>query len=97
MAGSDDVAENRALWTETNAELTGPSAALAWAKEQFAWGIFGVPEREVRVLGELSGRDVVEPGCGTAHFSAWLAKQGARPVGVDLTPAEEIWAAHTIG
>ena len=27
-------------------------------------------------------------GCGTAYFSAWLAKLGARPVGVDITPAQ---------
>src|SRR5205085_8109779 len=32
--------------------------------------------------------DVVELGCGTAYRSAWLAKQGARPVGVDATPAQ---------
>jgi SAM-dependent methyltransferase len=30
----------------------------------------------------------VELGCGTAYFSAWLAKRGARPVGVDPTPAQ---------
>jgi len=31
---------------------------------------------------------VVELGCGTAYFSAWLAKRGARPVGVDITTAQ---------
>ena len=31
---------------------------------------------------------MVELGCGTAYFSAWLAKRGAHPVGVDLTPAQ---------
>ena len=35
-----------------------------------------------------TGLDVVELGCGTAYFSAWLAKRGARPVGVDITPAQ---------
>ena len=34
------------------------------------------------------GLDVVELGCGTAYFSAWLARRGARPVGVDVTPAQ---------
>jgi SAM-dependent methyltransferase len=32
--------------------------------------------------------DIAELGCGTAYFSAWLAKKGARPVGVDITPAQ---------
>ena len=36
----------------------------------------------------LDGKDVIELGCGTAYFSAWLARRGARPVGVDVTPAQ---------
>ena len=32
--------------------------------------------------------DTVELGCGTAYFSAWLASRGARPVGIDITPAQ---------
>ena len=35
-----------------------------------------------------TGLDVVELGCGTAYVSAWLARRGARPVGVDVTPAQ---------
>jgi len=29
---------------------------------------------------------VIELGCGTASFSAWLAKLGANPVGIDNSP-----------
>jgi SAM-dependent methyltransferase len=88
LSEPDYVARNRELWTETNAEYTGPSAARAWADEEFAWGVFAHPERELGVLGDVRGLDVVELGCGTAYFSAWLARQGARPVGVDVTPAQ---------
>jgi SAM-dependent methyltransferase len=52
------------------------------------WGVFGVPEREIGVLGDAADLDIIELGCGTAYFSAWLARQGARPVGVDVTPAQ---------
>jgi SAM-dependent methyltransferase len=31
----------------------------------------------------VDGLDVVELGCGTAYWSAWLARRGARPVGLD--------------
>jgi ubiquinone/menaquinone biosynthesis C-methylase UbiE len=32
--------------------------------------------------------EVIELGCGTAYFGAWLKKHGAaRVVGVDITPA----------
>jgi SAM-dependent methyltransferase len=84
----DYVAQNVAVWTKANAEHTGPRAHEAWAKDEIDWGIFGIPESEVNVLGDVAGLDVVELGCGTAYFSAWLAKRGARPVGVDPTPAQ---------
>jgi len=32
--------------------------------------------------------DVIELGCGTAYISAWLARRGARPVGVDTSEAQ---------
>ena len=84
----DSVPENIAGWTEANAQYTDASAGDAWAKDEIAWGVFGVPESELGVLGDVSGLDVVELGSGTAYFSAWLAKRGARPVGVDPTPAQ---------
>jgi SAM-dependent methyltransferase len=39
-------------------------------------------------MGELHGLDLVELGCGTAYMSAVFARMGARPVGVDITPAQ---------
>lgn len=88
MSWSDDAARNRELWTKSNAEHTGARAREAWAKEEIDWGVFAIPESEVGVLGDVSGLDVVELGCGTAYVSAWLAKRGARPIGVDVTPAQ---------
>jgi SAM-dependent methyltransferase len=85
----DSIAGNVADWTRTNAEYTDPRAAEAWAKEEITWGVFGVPDGELgSPLGDVSGLDVVELGCGTAYFSARLARLGARPVGVDPTPAQ---------
>ena len=47
------------------------------------------PESEVRALPPLGGKDVIELGCGTAYFSAWIKRAGARRVvGVDVTPAQ---------
>jgi SAM-dependent methyltransferase len=88
MGWRDDAAKNRALWTETNREHTNDSASANWALDEVSWGIWGVDESELNVLGDVAGLDVCELGCGTAYFSAWLAKLGARPVGVDVTPAQ---------
>lgn len=47
------------------------------------WGIWQLPEDELRVLGDVAGRDVLELGCGAAQWSIGLAKRGARVVGLD--------------
>jgi SAM-dependent methyltransferase len=83
-----DAAKNRTLWTRSNAEYTAEHGRRSWARDDIVWGTFGVPESEVRALPDVAGKDVVELGCGTAYFSAWLARRGARPVGVDVTPAQ---------
>ena len=88
MGWSDDAELNRDLWTRSNAEYTGPRARAKWEQETIDWGVWGIPEAELRVLGDVAGLDVAELGCGTAYFSAWLARLGARPVGVDITPAQ---------
>jgi SAM-dependent methyltransferase len=84
----DYAVRNRANWTRSNAEYTDASAHSAWAKAEIDWGMFAVPESDLDVLGDVSGLDVIDLGCGTGYFSAWLAKRGARPVGVDVTPAQ---------
>lgn len=83
-----DVARNRALWAIVNAQFTDEDARRAWAAAEVTWGLFQVPERELGVLGDVAGLDVIELGCGTAYLSGWLARRGARPVGVDLTPEQ---------
>jgi SAM-dependent methyltransferase len=84
----DSITANIAQWTRQNAEFTDPAARRHWASEEIFWGVFSIPEPEIDVIGDVDGLDVVELGCGTAYFSAWLAKRGARPVGVDPTPAQ---------
>ena len=86
MSGvSDDAKRNRASWTKANTEFTDEQANRAWRAETITWGVFAVPEESLQTLGNVDGLDVVELGCGTAYVSAWLARRGARPVGVDVT------------
>ncbi len=87
-AGADEVAASRELWTQANSEYAAEHAYRADAAGDITWGIFNVPEERLGVLGDVPGLDVVELGCGTAYFSAWLAWRGARPTSVDVTPAQ---------
>jgi SAM-dependent methyltransferase len=83
----DHVVANRAYWTTEAAAYVAPGRR-AWAETEPTWGIWGVPESEARILPDVAGLDTIELGCGTAYVSAWLARRGARPVGVDITPAQ---------
>jgi SAM-dependent methyltransferase len=88
---------NQRYWTTQAADYAAPGRRH-WTEEPH-WGIWEIPEAELRVLPDVNGLDVVELGCGTAYWSAWLARRGARPVGVDLTEAQlatarELQAEH---
>jgi SAM-dependent methyltransferase len=83
----DYVLRNRTQWDEWAAEYAEP-ARRDWSGEP-NWGIFHVSEAELRLLpDELDGLDVIELGCGTAYVSAWLARRGGRPVGIDNSQAQ---------
>jgi SAM-dependent methyltransferase len=89
-----DLATNRRLWTTVNLAFTDADSRRAWAATEITWGLFGTSERELGVLGDVRGLDVLELGCGTAYFSAWLARRGARVVAVDVTHAQLTTAAR---
>jgi SAM-dependent methyltransferase len=87
--GPDYLDINRAAWTRKNAEHTDARARANWAEAEITWGIWSNPESAVGVLPEIAAKDVIELGCGTGYFGAWLKRRGARRVvGVDVTPAQ---------
>jgi SAM-dependent methyltransferase len=84
----EHVARNRTQWDAWAAEYVTPGRRN-WEADEPSWGIWDFPESELRMLPpDLEGRDTIELGCGTAYVSAWLARRGARPVGIDNSPAQ---------
>ena len=84
----EHVRRNRVHWDARAAEYVGPGER-AWARHAPTWGIWRVPDAELRALPEdLAGKDVIELGCGTAYISAWLARRGAHVVGIDNSAAQ---------
>ena len=98
----DYVMRNRAYWDDVNAARHAEPGRRAWARNDFTWGIFKVPESDLRALpDDLAGRDVIELGCGTAYLSAWLARRGATVTGIDnseeqLKTARVLQAEHNL-
>jgi SAM-dependent methyltransferase len=84
----EHVRRNRAMWDEW-AKKFAVAGERAWAQDAPSWGIWSVPESEVRMFpADLAGKDVIELGCGTAYVSSWLARRGAKVVGIDNSQAQ---------
>ena len=82
------VAGNREAWDRMAADYV-KNGEESWATNEVTWGIYSVPESEWHLLpDDLAGKDAIELGCGTAYVSAWLAKRGANPVGIDNSPKQ---------
>ena len=97
----DYVLLNRVSWDAAAPEFVR-NAEVSWrlGPGDEKWGIWDIPERDARLLpDDLEGKDTIELGCGTAYLSAWLARRGARPVGIDnseqqLATARRLQAEH---
>ncbi|WSQ06429.1 class I SAM-dependent methyltransferase [Streptomyces sp. NBC_01231] len=83
---ADHVEQNRRFWDDEAAAWHGPLARDHWAQAEPSWGLWATPESQVSILpDDIDGMRAIELGCGTAYVSAWLARAGARPVGIDLS------------
>ena len=78
----DHERRNRAFW-DADADDYQEVHGEELADSPDAWGVWRLPEAELQVLGDVSGLDVLEYGCGAAQWSIALARTGARVVGLD--------------
>ena len=84
----DHVLRNRSAWDEWAADYAG-AGLRNWAAADPTWGVWAIPEAQAGVLpAGLAGLDTIELGCGTGYVSSWLARRGARPVGLDNSAAQ---------
>jgi SAM-dependent methyltransferase len=81
---AESVAGNR-LWWDGQAEEYYREHGPFLGDDRFVWGPEGLDEADAGLLGPVAGRHVLEVGCGAAQCSRWLARQGARVVGLDLS------------
>jgi len=80
----DHIVKNRAAWNGFSDDYQAQNGAHL-DREPRSWGVWQIPERELRALGDVAGRRVLELGCGAAQWSCALAADGARVVGFDLS------------
>lgn len=51
----------------------------------FIWSPEGLDEGAAGILGDVTGQDVLEIGCGAGQCARWVSLHGGRPVGLDLS------------
>ncbi len=78
-------AQNRRSWNEYSDEYQALHEAQLAPTTTLTWGTWDIPEADLQVLGDVTGKDILEFGCGAAQWSISLALLGARPVGLDLS------------
>ena len=84
---SPHAKKNQTYWDRTSEDYQRTHADQL-NKRELAWGVWALPESELRVLGDVADKDILELGCGAAQWSIFLAQRGARPVGLDLSAAQ---------
>lgn len=90
MAEPDYLARTRAAWGEYSKDFFEPGRR-SWESPEITWGIWNALESDLGALGDLEqyrGMKTIELGCGTGYISAWLARLGAEPTGIDPTPEQ---------
>jgi hypothetical protein len=79
--GADEASANRDLWTQVSTDYTDEHALRAWAASEITWGIFGILEDQLDVLGRLPTLMSWSWGCG---FTAPLVGEHHPAVSVIL-------------
>jgi SAM-dependent methyltransferase len=78
---------NREFW-DADADEYQALHGEALATQPKAWGVWRIPDAELGVLGDTTGLDVLEYGCGAAQWSVALAHDGTRVHGLDQSRAQ---------
>lgn len=82
---SEHARKNREMWEASSDSYDQRHAEGLAGRNAMSWGVWRIPESELHILGDVDGKDILELGCGAARWSIELARQGARPVGLDLS------------
>ena len=77
----EHAAVNREYW-DSVADDWVEVGERAWSATSPTWGNWGSSGFDL-LPSDMTGMDAIELGCGTAYVSAWMARRGARVVGMD--------------
>ncbi|PZT77907.1 class I SAM-dependent methyltransferase [Streptomyces sp. AC1-42W] len=92
----DSIPANRRLWNRISGAYQRRHDPQIGASPRL-WGMYSIPDAELGALGDVTGKRVLELGCGAGQWSRSLAAEGATVVGMDLSEAQLAAAAGAMG
>ncbi len=99
MSSSDGLTDharlNREFWDSYSDEYQSEHNEFI-THDEIRWGMWQLPDSELGVLGDVSGLDVLELGCGAAQFGLVLVRHGARVVGLDASERQLVHARENV-
>ena len=84
-AGPDESARANRSWWDANAHDYYAEHGDVLGDADLLWCPEGLREADAGLLGEITGKDVLEVGCGAAQGARWLVSQGARVTAFDVS------------
>jgi SAM-dependent methyltransferase len=72
-------------WWDADADDYQSEHGAFLGDADFMWCPEGVREADAHYLGDVTGQNVLEVGCGAAACGRWLAANGARAVSFDIS------------
>jgi SAM-dependent methyltransferase len=89
----EDVRINLASWEADSADYQRRNASQLNRWNRLGWGVWDILEDDIEALGDVTGRDALELGCGACQFGIKVAMRGARVTGLDFS-ANQLLAAE---
>ncbi len=93
--GKDPERLNRRFWDEDADDYQAEHQSQLDVSTM-GWGVWDLPEAELRILGDPTGLDVLEYGCGAAQWAIKLARAGGRITGLDQSRGQLRHAATKV-
>ncbi|MER6849760.1 methyltransferase domain-containing protein [Streptomyces flaveolus] len=92
----DSITANRRLWNRISSAYQHEHDPHIGATPRL-WGMYSIPDAHLHALGDVTGKRVLELGCGAGQWSRVLAAEGATVVGLDLSEAQLAAATRAMG
>ncbi len=86
--GPDGSARANRLWWDAEAPAYYAEHGAFLGDAELRWCPEGLSEHDAHLLGEVTGRDALELGCGAGQGARFLRTKNSRAVGCDVSGAQ---------